>query len=860
MPARKPPPPPDKHHEVQMGPGHTLKLWFNPKHGWRAKSYDQRYPGCTRQQEHRVYTTANRVVLPSLLDKPNNLHWLPDPDEPDKKALYIGQLGLAGGMPPSQAEGAEDPDQQARDLSDELVKCLQEGSNFTETVKKLKVLCKDKNWSVRLAATEGLSKALIKRSESVFAEILPILKGQWHDKEDGVRLTVAESFSRLLGDQRSHVQKDRIGIIQVLILLRKDSESDVREEVAKGGLSQVLRDSKDKDWESIVSGLPKLYQNKSKEFRKAALESFKMLAGYTNQSQEPVVNGLIDLCKDDDSGICQGAIAGLSNGLKGECSKQVWKIILNHLIRLCKDDDSGIREAAIAGLSNGLKVCSKAVCKGIVGDLVPLCMDHIGVGEVIPKTLKACSEERWETIVTIIKGLCMDNSSCNVRKAAVLVLSEALDRNEFAKAQGWEVIVDSLTPLCTNTDNDVILREEALEALSKALESSSKEVWRKIATILIGLCRDKHVKILITVAEGLSNALNREDQKVRPQIIQALILLSNDSNSQVCDAVAAGGLSDALKECSEQVRESIVDGLARPCQNKDGHDKVHLAAKKGLKMLKDEVAESLPSTSEEPDDAVYTAARALPNVVKEEEDQKDTVLQGLITIAANLGLSKAIAKSSEEGYQPIVNGLIGLCKDEDEKIRVAAVKGLSNALSGNCSQEIRNAAIKTLKDLCMDQWYWWFFMKPKDSSPLVRLAAAESLSKVLKKGSKASDVDITEILTSLSKDENEKVRVTAVEGLSNALEYSEKAAENVLETLKSLCVDQVYWWFFTKPKDSSLLVRVAAVKSLSEMLKKCSKTKNIVEILTSLKDDRDEDVKVRSAAEQGLSSTQFRWT
>ena len=93
--------PPDKQHQVQLGPSHTLKLWFNPKYGWRAKSYDRRYPGCTRQQEHRVYT-ADDFSLPDLLRNPNNLHWLSDPEQAGGKALYIGQLGLAGGMPPSK--------------------------------------------------------------------------------------------------------------------------------------------------------------------------------------------------------------------------------------------------------------------------------------------------------------------------------------------------------------------------------------------------------------------------------------------------------------------------------------------------------------------------------------------------------------------------------------------------------------------------------------------------------------------------------------------------------------------------------------------------------------------------------------
>ena len=75
-----------------------LRFWFSPKHGWRLRSYDQRYPGCTRQQIHKVYT-ADAEELPSMLRNPNNLHWLPDPQEPNKQALYVGQLGLLGGMP-----------------------------------------------------------------------------------------------------------------------------------------------------------------------------------------------------------------------------------------------------------------------------------------------------------------------------------------------------------------------------------------------------------------------------------------------------------------------------------------------------------------------------------------------------------------------------------------------------------------------------------------------------------------------------------------------------------------------------------------------------------------------------------------
>ena len=97
-----------------------LCFWFNPKHGWRAKSYDQRYPGCTRQQIHRVYT-ADGISLPDLLRHPNNLHWLPDPQEPNKQALYVGRLGLPGGMPSRRvAERA------SKDLKQIVLKAVQQ--------------------------------------------------------------------------------------------------------------------------------------------------------------------------------------------------------------------------------------------------------------------------------------------------------------------------------------------------------------------------------------------------------------------------------------------------------------------------------------------------------------------------------------------------------------------------------------------------------------------------------------------------------------------------------------------------------------------------------------------------------------
>ena len=89
--------PPQDHLTISR-PGQLLRFWFSPKHGWRARSYDQRYPGCTREQIHRVYK-ADGVSLPDLLRNPNNLHWLPDPQEADREALYVGLLGLPGGMP-----------------------------------------------------------------------------------------------------------------------------------------------------------------------------------------------------------------------------------------------------------------------------------------------------------------------------------------------------------------------------------------------------------------------------------------------------------------------------------------------------------------------------------------------------------------------------------------------------------------------------------------------------------------------------------------------------------------------------------------------------------------------------------------
>ena len=891
--------PPDERHEVQLGPGRTLKLWFSPKYGWRAKSYDHRYPGCTRQQKHRVYTayTADEVVL-GMLKNPKNLHWLSDPEEAGQEALYIGQLGLAGGMPPSKrVKNQAKKDLSAiavqaikKDKMDDLQRALgqaQEHADFDGVYEQV----------FGAGSSEGADLAIFDltvgevRELANYKEVVSSSDAEDRMVDVGQEIlvdarevnTAVMRPAELVRGLYSPVDSEKHQV--ACKLLRSKKYEAVYSKVlplTAGLLYKQYVTGKDRAayglhvfWRCLLSDPRELIGIHQVVLNMRCMEACRSDArGVLAKLHKPILDDItswvlaaldvrFDVYRDWHGKIIYACtlpvpLLPVLEDAWGGCPHVLsYRLLVEGVLsklrrwgRLVEQP----KEAALETLTRLLSGAWPHPVRQAVLDCVLASCEHRSsrvrqaAGGLSKALQRACSEEGWKAIVEVLAGLCKDADS-DVRCAAVRVLSEGLEGG--CSEEGWEAIVGILKSLCGDEDGDV--RRAAAEGLFEGLEGVHlEEGWKGIVEALKGLCKDTDSDVRRAAAGGLSKALegmcSEESWKA---IVQVLAGLCRSTDRNVRRA-AAERLSEGLEGArSEEGWKIIVEVLTDLC--KDGDGDVRRAAAEGL-------SEGLEGVCSE--EGWKVIVEDLSGLCKDREWR--------VRKAAAEGLSEALgSKFSEKNYKGVVETLTSLCGDRDYSVRHAAAGGLSKGL-GTCSEQGRKGALEALTGLCkasnsgVRKAAAWGLSKAlegacskegwkvviealtglcKDGSGWVRSGAAEALPKGL--GGKCSREGwkvIIEALKGLCKDEDEEVRRAAAEGLSESLEgASGQGWQGVVEDLTSLC------------KDEDEDVRRAAAEGLSKAVEGASgePAQGVVEALTSLCEDEDEDVR-RTAAE-GLS-------
>ena len=882
--------PPDKHHEVQLGPGHALKLWFKPKHGWRAKSYDQRYPGCTRQQEHGVYTADDGISLPDLLKNPNNLHWLSDPEGTGQKALYIGQLGLAGGMPPSKHV----KNQAKKDLSAMAVEAIEqgkmgvlrraigeaeEGADFDSVYEQ--VFGEGSSEEADLAIFD-LTVGEV-RELSGYSELFSGSKGeeQGRDTEDkrmvrdeeGIVLSPTDLVEGLYAPAQS--EKHRAAC-RVLTLKKYQAAYSTVLPLTAGLLYKRYVDGKDEQayglsvfWRCLLSGPRELVgihqvtlnmrcmeacgadaKGVLAKLHKPILDDIMswVLAAWDMNAEQGLTPALFPVleevwhacpCMLSYRPLVKGILVKLRTWNRhAQASRRVDLGTLRTLTRLFSGAwVPSIREAALDYVSSGCRHASSDV--------------RSAAARALSQALESnCSNEAGHVMLELLRGLCKDED-WKIRSEAAAGLSKALQRN--CSKGAWKGILESLTDLCK--DHSGWVRGAATGALSQALQSNcSEEAWHAILESLTDLCRDRHWSVGCEAAEGLSQALEGVcSEEVWKAILASLIGLCEDESYKIRKATALG-LSKALKKnYAGGAWKGIIESLTGLCR--DRHWNVRSEAAVGLSKALGGVC------SEEVWEAILELLKGL---CKDDSEWVRSEAAG--------ALSKGLEGSfSEKSWQVIVEILTGLCRDEDWEVRQAAARGLSKGLEGACSEEAWKGIVTTLTGLCQDRESW------------VRLAAALGLSKGLEGASAGGCRAILGALTSSCRNDHWEVHYAVAGGLSKALDgsCSEGGWKAILEALTRLSQDEhpkvreatgglseelegSYseggWKIIVKAltrlsQDEHPKVREAVAGALPKALRgKCSEGgwKVIVEVLNRLCGDKH--LEVRCAAVGGLSS------
>ena len=796
--------PPDKHHEIQLGPGHTLKLWFNPQCGWRAKSYDQRYVGCMRQQEHRVYT-ADDEVLPRMLKNPSNLHWLLDPKEPGQEALYIGPLGLSGGMPPSRLV----QNQANKDLSSIAVQATEQG--------KLGALRRVLGEAQEATDFDGVYEQVFGEGSSEetdfsifdltvgevwelssYSDLFAVdsLEGQDEEQVGGAKdelvvqaqTGVVLSSTDLVEGLYAPVEsEEHQAVCRVLKFKKYEAEYNKALPRAVGLLYKQYVDGKDAEayglhvfWRYLLSDPRELVGICQVVLNMRCMEACRAdVRGVLAKLHKPILD-------DITSWVLAACEVRIDVDFKGEllttvpllpALERVWggcPHVLSYdplaegmLSRLVKWKKRPQKPKEAAGTLRTLARLLGAAWPSFVRESVlhdvSLGCKH-GSSKVrqaaalgLSKGLGACSGEVWKAFLEALTGLCNDSHS-DVRQAAALGLSKWLEG--VCSEEGCSAIVEALTGLKGN-DSDVC--KEAL-GLSKGLRRArSEQCWKGVVSVLVGLCKDDaewvHKAEAFGLSRGLGNGCSEEDRKA---ILEALKGLCRDQDWYV-RREAASGLSKGLEDgCSEEARQGILETLKGLCKDRDSD--VREVAALGL-------SKALEGTcSKEGRQAIL---EALQGLCKDEHPW--------VRGPAALGLSGGLEAEeyTGEGWKAILEVLTSLCKDEHWYVRRAAASGLLQGLEGECSEEGWEAILEALKGLCRDEIY------------SVRQAAALGLSKALEGCSEKGWKVILKVLKGLCRDDSEWVRQAAALGLSKALEgVSEEAWKAIVETLTGLCRDE----------------------------------------------------------------------
>ena len=852
--------PPDKHHEVQVSPGHTLKLWFKPKYGWRAKSYDQRYPGCTRQQEHRVYT-ADAVGLPRMLNNPRNLHWLTDPQQAGQKALYIGQLGLAGGMPPSKrVMGRAKKDLGAiwiqateQDKMRALQRALaqaQAGADFDSVYDQ--VFGEGSSEEIDLAIFD-LTVGEV-RELGNYSMLFPFLgeeqsqeqskdaeKPVMHD-EAGVVLSPTDLVDALYSPVESQKHQD---VCRILRSKKYEAAYGKVLPLAAGLLYKSYVDGKDPQayglgvfWSCVLSDPQELVGIHQIALNMHCMEACGADAkGVLKKLHKPILNNITSWVlaawgvKPHSGGWGQPSI---TTGPLLSVLEKVWcacPCVLSYgplaqgalsRLREWKKLPRMAEKAAIGTLARLARLVDgawpPAISKALLDNVLAGCkhgsweVRQAAAGACAQALEIQCSEEGWQGILEALTRLCKD-SDHYVRQAAAEGLSKVLETQ--CSEEAWNAKVQALKDL--SRDGGWYVRSAAAEGLSKGLSvKSEKAVWHAILEILTGLCKDEDWYVRKTAAWGLSRGLEGIcSEEAWHAILETLTGLCRDEHFEVCEA-AAGGLSKALGgKCSQQAWQGRVQAFMPLC--KDEHWQVREAGARGLSKGLEHPCS---------DEVWKTILEVLMPLCKDEHWK----VRRASASACSKGLE---TQCSDEGWQAIVETLTFLCKDSDHNVGKEASEGLSKVLEGACSEEAWKGGVQALVRLCKDEHTW------------VRCAGAEGLSKALKGAcSEEAWKGRVRVLADLCKDEHTWVRCAGAVSLSNALEgaCSEEGWQAVVEALKSFCKEDSEW------------VRQAAVGALPKGVDgKCSKEawQVRVEALKGL--CKDEDHSVRRAVAESLS-------
>ena len=870
-------------------PGQMLRFFFNPKHGWQATSYDQRYPGCTRQQVHRVYT-ADAVGLPNMLKNPNNLHWLKDHEE-GREALYVGSLGLPGGMPPSKRVMG----QAKKDLSAIALQATEQG--------KMDDLRRVLSQAQEGADFDGVYEQVfgLGTSETSDLAIFDLTVGEIQELSNYKEVVLrADSEDRIV-DVGEEVLVDAQEVNPPVMSpaeLVKALYSPVDSEQYQDACRLVGSRKYSMEYQHIIPQTARLLYQRYVDggddqayglhvFWRCVLSDPRDLVGI----HQIVLNMC---CMEACRGDIRGVVGKLHKPILDEITSWVlaaWDVkteedltpallpVLEHVWRRCpcvlsyRPLVEGVlsklkKWGELPQLSEKAAQQTLSILKRLDGTAWPLAVQkalwhyvssgcehqhgqiHKAAVHVLAKALKrAYSKESWQIILETFAGLCK-NSDCFVRHAAAENLAKALE-SEFSEGVKTTVL-ESLRSLCKDIDNDV--RGAATEGLSKILESTcSDETWQSIIATLKNLCGDDSEWVCSIAVEGLSKGLkgacSQESWEAR---LEKLRSLCRDDSQDVRRA-AAEGLSKGLgSTCSDQRWQAILKTLRDLCE--DDAEGVRTAAAEGLskglgsacsEQRWQAILESLRHLCSDSDrDVRIAAAGGLSKVLesaRSEEAWKASLeslrslcqdRDGWVRSVAASGLSKGLNGCSEAKWQATLEAFSRLAQDQDWQVRHAGAEGLSKALEGEFAEEQWHAILEGFRSFLQDE-YWY-----------VRSAAAEGLSKTLEGTlSETRQEAILESLKTVSKDENYRVREAAAEGLSKGLEgVSEEGRQAVVETLRTLC------------KDDSERVRSTAAVGLSTILAgACSEEiwKAILETFRDLCEYKDSNI--RRAAALGLS-------
>lgn len=369
-----------------------------------------------------------------------------------------------------------------------LIRALLDSDKGQKGVNLLENWSQDQQWEVRAIAAKSLIHIILNKKDT-YEKALQILKSLSSDIITHVRKRVVNGFCYAFDHD------DKEGLTG-LISFSTDIDSPIREVVAEK-LSDRIKDMDPESQALGLSCLNQLSKDCDEEVRQKAAKGLIAGLGSLNDNQ---LEALKRLTMDEFSKVRQTCALYLSQEPKAFNLQYI-----DWLHAFCQDTRIKVRRSAAVGLNQSVWTLEAQKFEQGIVFIKNLVKDkHWKVREAVAKgvahAVEGLKDNQLLEATNILKILVQDED-CYVRRAAYPFFSLQIKTADMS---------GQLVNWVSNhiKSDDEYLRQAIAMGLGQAIQ---KQYSKHALSLLITMCQDKNVKVRLSAARGISEAIDKLD-------------------------------------------------------------------------------------------------------------------------------------------------------------------------------------------------------------------------------------------------------------------------------------------------------------------------------------------------------------